>query len=124
MSKSKPKNKTMTVTEPAKTTTRPNKSTVNSKRKLYQQTAIDFQEAANEMRAEGIRNLQSGVCDMQKSIQQTVTKFQKAAIKMHKEGNQNLQSGVAEMLSGIAAMQVSIADQVKEHQEYTKQFYG
>ena len=116
MSKQKTKNKTETVTEPAKTT-RPNKSTVNGKRKHYQQ-------AANEMRADGIRNLQLGVCDMQKSIQQTVTKFQKAAIKMHTEGNQNLQSGVAEMMSGIAAMQVSIADQVKEHQEYTKQFYG
>ncbi len=116
MSKQKTKNKTMTVTEPAKITRRPTKSTVNGKRKHYK-------EAANEMHVEGIRNLQSGVTEMVKKIQQTTLNFHKAAIKMHTEGTHNLQSGVAEMMSGIAAMQVSIADQVKEHQEYTKQFY-
>jgi hypothetical protein len=116
MSKPKTKIQTEAVTEPAKTT-RPNKNTVNGKRKHYQQ-------AANEMRAEGIRNLQSGVAEMQKNIRQTTMNFQKAAIKMHAEGTHNLQSGVAEMMSGIAAMQVSIADQAKEQQKYTKQFYG
>ncbi len=123
MSKHKTKNQTGPVTEPTKTPAT-NTNTVNGKRKLYHQTAINFQEAANEMRIEGINNLLTGVCEMQKSIHQTAINFQEAAKKMHADGTRNLQSGVAEMVSGIAAMQVSIADQVKQHQEYTKQFYG
>ena len=124
MSKQKPKKQTVTTAEPTKTETKPKPNSVNGKRTLYKQTAVNFQEAANEMLASGISNLNSGVRDMQKSIQKTSANFQKAAIKMHAEGSNNLRSGVAEMVSGIAAMQTSIAKQVKEQREYTKQFYG
>jgi len=123
MSKQKTKNQTGTATKPTKTTI-PKANSVNGKKKLYQQTAVNFQQAANEMLAEGISNLQTGVCDMQKSINQTAVNFQKAANKMHADGSSNLRSGVAEMMTGISAMQASIAKQAKEQQEYTKQFYG
>ncbi len=123
MSKQKTKNQKGTATETTKKTT-PNPNSVNGKKKLYQQTAINFQQAANEMLAEGICNLQTGVSSMQKSINQTTINFQKAANKMHADGANNLRSGVAEMMTGIAAMQASIANQAKAQQEYIKQFYG
>jgi len=127
MSGQKTKKKAGTATKPTQPVTQkanPKPNTVNGKRALYQQTAVNFQQAANEMVTSGINNLQAGIGDMQKSIHKTAANFQRAANEMHAEGISNLQSGVAEMVSGIAAMQASIANQVKEHQEYTKQFYG
>ena len=48
----------------------------------------------------------------------------KKQMKKYKDGAIDLQKGVAAILSNIAAMQSSIVDQVKENQEYIKNFYG
>ena len=84
-------------------------NTVNGKRALYQQTAVNFQLAANEMLASGIRDMQAGVFEQRVLTKDQIAKFKEGAIAF--------QSGVAEMTS-------SIAEQIKANQEYTKQFYG
>jgi hypothetical protein len=59
MSEQKTKKKTGTA---AKLTSESAKSnTVNGKRALYQQTAANFQSAANEMLQSGVRDMQAGV---------------------------------------------------------------
>jgi hypothetical protein len=126
MSEQKTKKKTGTATKPTTPITekaKPRSDTVNGKKALYRQTAINFQQAADEMIASGVSDLQAGICDMQKNIHLMQRDIQ-GQIKKYKQGTVAFQSGVAEIVSGIAAMQESIANQVKEHQEYTKQFYG
>ena len=126
MSEQKTKKKAGTATKstaPVTEKAKPKPNTVNGKKALYKQTAISFQQAADEMIASGVSNLQAGICDMQKNIHQMQMDIQ-GQIKKYKEGTVVFQSGVAEIVSGIAAMQASIANQVKEHQEYTKEFYG
>ena len=107
MSKQKPKKKTGTAAKPTNESAKAN--TVNGKKALYQQTAVNFQLAANEMLQSGIRNMQAGVFEQRVLTKDQIAKFKKGAIAF--------QSGVAEMTS-------SIADQIKANQEYTKQFYG
>ena len=123
------KRKTKSEIETADTSTSENTSesakanTVRGKRALYQQTAVNFQLAANEMVQSGIRDMQAGVHEIQVGIfeKQVLTKEQ---IGKFKEGAVAFQSGVAEMVSGIAEMRTSFAKQIIENEEYTKQFYG
>jgi uncharacterized coiled-coil DUF342 family protein len=125
MSEQEKKKKAGTATKPAKTGTgkSPKANTVNGKKALYKQTAMNFHQAANDMVAAGINNLQEGVNDMQKNIHKMQMDIQ-GQIEKYKQGAVAFQSGVAEMVEGIVAMQASIANQAKEHQEYIKQFYG
>jgi len=102
-------------------------NTVNGKRALYQQTAVDFQSAANEMLQSGIRDMQAGVKKQMNKYKEGVRDMQagihdmqlgiKEQINKYKEGAAAFQSGVAEMMS-------STVEQIKANQEYTKQFYG
>jgi len=114
MSERKTKKKTGTEANPIRESAKSN--TVNGKRALYQQTAVNFQLAANEMLASGIRDMQAGVCEIQVGIFEKRVLI-KEQIAKFKEGAIAFQSGVAEMVLGIA-------EQIKANQEYTKQFYG
>lgn len=83
--------------------------TVRGKIALHQKTAAEFRSVARGMLQSGARNLQAGVREMQSEIKDQMNKF--------KEGAADFQAGVAAILSGIV-------EQMKENQEYVKQFYG
>lgn len=90
--------------------------TVKGKIALYQKTAAQFRSAAREILQSGTHNMQAGVRAVQSGIKDTKKKY--------KEGAADMQAGVAAILSGIADMRSSIVEQMKEHQEYVRKFYG